>query len=127
MKREIIHTDAAPAAVGPYSQAIRLGSMVYSSGQIPLDPESGQIVAGGIKEQAERALKNLSEVLQASGSSMEQVVKVTCFITDMSMFGDMNAVYAEFFSNNPPARSCIGVASLPKGALVEFEAVAAIE
>ncbi|MCA1753639.1 MAG: RidA family protein [Spirochaeta sp.] len=127
MKREIIHTDAAPAAVGPYSQAIRLGSMVYSSGQIPLDPESGQIVAGGIKEQAERALKNLSEVLQASGSSMEQVVKVTCFITDMSMFGAMNAVYAEFFGANPPARSCIGVASLPKGALVEFEAVAASE
>jgi len=127
MKREIIHTDAAPAAVGPYSQAIRLGTMVYSSGQIPLDPESGQIVAGGIKEQAERALKNLSEVLKASGSSLEQVIKVTCFITDMKMFGDMNAVYAEFFSNNPPARSCIGVASLPKGALVEFEALSSSE
>ncbi len=124
MRREITHTDAAPAAVGPYSQAVRLGSMVYSSGQIPLDPDSGEIVSGGIKQQAERALKNLSEVLKASGSSLEQVVKVTCFITDMGMFGDMNAVYAEFFSTNLPARSCVGVASLPKGAMVEFEAIA---
>lgn len=127
MKHEIIHTDAAPAAVGPYSQAVRVGTMVYSSGQIPLDPSSGQLVAGGIKEQAECALKNLSAVLKAAGSSMEQVIKVTCFITDMGMFGDMNAVYAEFFSTKPPARSCIGVASLPKGALVEFEAIATTE
>jgi len=127
MKREIIHTNAAPEAVGPYSQAIRLGSMVYSAGQIPLDPETGQIVAGGITEQAERALRNLSEVLKASGSSLEQVLKVTCFITDMNLFGDMNAVYGKFFGTNPPARSCVGVSSLPKGALVEFEAIATTE
>ncbi|TVR90061.1 MAG: RidA family protein [Spirochaetaceae bacterium] len=127
MKREVIHTDAAPAAVGPYSQAIRLGSMVYSSGQIPLDPETGEIVAGGIKEQAERALTNLRSVIEASGSSLDQVIKVTCFITDMKMFADMNAVYAGFFGKNPPARSCVGVASLPKGSLVEFEAIATVE
>jgi 2-iminobutanoate/2-iminopropanoate deaminase len=121
---KVIETKAAPAAIGPYSQAIVSGNLVYSSGQIPLSAESGQVVGGGIAEQAEQSLKNLKAVLEAAGSSLEKVVKTTCFITDMNDFAAFNEVYARYFAHNKPARSCVAVKQLPRNVLVEIEAVA---
>lgn len=126
MERNVIHTDEAPAAVGPYSQAITAGSFVYTAGQLGMDPETGEFVAGEIQPQTEQALKNLRAVLQAAGSDLDQVVKVTVFLQDMGEFGQMNEVYGRFFSQNPPARSAVEVAALPLGARVEIEAVALI-
>jgi 2-iminobutanoate/2-iminopropanoate deaminase len=124
--RERIHTDNAPAAIGPYSQAIKAGGFVFVSGQIPTDPQTGQFVPGGIAEQTEQVLKNLKAVLEAAGSSLDQIVKTTVFLADMKEFSGMNEVYARFFSGPPPARATVAVASLPRDARVEIEAVALI-
>jgi len=122
---EIVTTKAAPAAIGPYSQAIIENGVVYTSGQIPLVPETGEMVGGGIKEQAEQVIGNLKAVLAAAGSDLAHVVKTTCFLTDMGNFSAFNEVYAQHFTGKP-ARSCVAVLALPKGALVEIEAIAAV-
>ena len=122
-----IHTDNAPAAIGPYSQAIRVGNMVFTSGQIAIDPATGQIVAGGIEPQTHRVLQNLQAVLAAAGLSFSRVVKTTVFLKDMAHSAAMNAIYAEYLETQdgpPPARSTVEVARLPKDALVEIELVA---
>lgn len=124
MSKMIIHTEHAPAAVGPYSQAIRVGQFVYTAGQIPLDPATGKMIAGTISAQTERALRNLEAVLTEAGGKLNDVVKTTVFLQDMGEFGAMNAIYAEFFGDEPPARSAVEVAALPLGARVEIEAVA---
>ena len=121
-----IHTDNAPAAVGPYSQAVAADGMLYTSGQIALDPVTGEMVGQDIREQAEQVMKNLMAVLTAAGTGPENVVKTLCFLTDMGDFAAFNEVYARYFTGKP-ARSCVGVQSLPKGALCEVEAVAVIE
>ena len=118
-----VETKKAPAAIGPYSQAIIAGALVYTSGQIPLDPESGVIEAVGIEAQTERAIANLAAVLEAAGTSLDRVVKTTCFLRNMSDFAVFNEIYARYFTGKP-ARSCVEVSALPKGALVEIEAVA---
>ncbi len=120
-----VFTKSAPAAIGPYSQAIISGNMVYSSGQIPLNPETGVLVGTEIEAQTEQVCKNLSEVLKAAGSSLEKVVKTTCFLDNIADFSKFNAVYEKYFTGKP-ARSCVEVAALPKGALVEVEVVAEI-
>lgn len=126
MSKKIIHTKNAPAAVGPYSQAVGIGNLVYTAGQIPLDPQTGKMIDGDISAQTERALLNLQAVLQAAGSSLDAVIKTTVFLQDMDEFGAMNAVYGRFFNQNPPARSAVEVAALPLGARVEVEAVATV-
>ena len=118
-----IHTENAPAAIGPYSQAISTGNFVFTSGQIALDPQTGAMVEGGVKEQADRVCKNLSAVLLAAGSSLDKVIKTTCFLSDMADFTEFNEVYAAYFTNKP-ARSCVAAKALPKGALVEIEVIA---
>ena len=123
---ETISTKNAPAAIGPYSQAIKVGNLIYTSGQIPIDPATGTLVAGGIKEQTRQSLLNVQAILKEAGISMSSVVKTTVFMADMNDFADMNAVYAEFFSEPFPARSAVAVKTLPKGALVEIEVVAAV-
>ena len=120
---KIIHTDKAPAAIGPYSQAIAEGGCIYTSGQIPIDPHSGVIESAGIEEQTEQALQNLRAVLEAAGSDLSHVVKTTCFLQRISDFAAFNAVYEKHFPGKP-ARSCVEVSALPKGALVEIEAIA---
>lgn len=122
--RQRIQTENAPAAIGPYSQAIKAGGLVFVSGQIPIDPETGEFVAGGIAEQTERVLKNLAAVLEAAGSGLDLVLKTTVFLADMKEFSGMNEVYATFFSEPPPARATVAAAGLPRGARVEIEAVA---
>ncbi|NLZ90743.1 MAG: RidA family protein [Clostridiales bacterium] len=126
MKKEIVSTKNAPGAVGPYSQAVKCGGMVYTAGQVALDPNTGQMVEGGIKEQTHQVFANLKAVLEAAGTSLENVVKATVFIVDMDKFGEVNEVYAEYFTGDFPARSCVEVGRLPKGALVEIEVVAAL-
>ena len=124
MEKTVIKTSKAPGAIGPYSQAIRAGNAVYASGQIPLDPATGVMVPGGIKEQTARVLTNLKEVLEAAGGSLDNVVKTTVYLADMAQFADMNEVYATFFSEKPPARATVQAAALPKNALVEIDAIA---
>lgn len=119
-----ISTKKAPAAIGPYSQAIQVGGLVYTSGQLPINPETGAFVPGGIKEQTRQSLTNVKAVLEEAGTVMNRVVKTTVFLADMGDFADMNSVYAEFFSTPYPARSAVAVKTLPKGALVEIEVVA---
>ena len=126
MLREPGKTPHAPAALGPYSQAIKAGGFVYVSGQVPIDPETGEFVPGGIAEQTDRVLKNVAAVLEAAGSSLEQVVKTTVFLAEMNEFGAMNEVYAKFFKDAPPARATVQAARLPKDARVEIEAVALV-
>ncbi|MBQ7656686.1 MAG: RidA family protein [Clostridia bacterium] len=121
----VIHTPSAPAAIGPYSQAIAVNGLVYTSGQIAIDPATGNIDAQGIEAQTEQVIQNLSAVLQAAGSDLTQVVKTTCFLQRMSDFAAFNAVYGKYFTGKP-ARSCVEVSALPKNALVEIEAVAVI-
>ena len=118
MKKEIVSTKNAPGAVGPYSQAVKCGGMVYTAGQVALDPNTGQMVEGGIKEQTHQVFANLKAVLEAAGTSLENVVKATVFIVDMDKFGEVNEVYAEYFTGDFPASSCVEVSRLPKGALV---------
>ena len=120
-----VATDKAPAAIGPYSQAIVIKDMVYTSGQIPINPASGNVEATTIEEQAEQVMKNLGEVLKAAGSSFENAVKTTCFLADMNDFAAFNGVYAMYFTTKP-ARSCVAVKTLPKGVLVEVEVIAAL-
>jgi 2-iminobutanoate/2-iminopropanoate deaminase len=122
--KTVISTAEAPTAVGPYSQAIAAGGLVFCSGQIPLEPSSGVLIEGDISSQTKRVLENLAAVLRAHGLTMEHVVKTTVFMTDLANFGEMNTVYAQWFPNAPPARSTIQVAALPKGANVEIEAIA---
>ena len=124
MTRQAIQTNGAPAPVGPYSQAIRSGDLVFCSGQVGLDPSSGELVEGGVEAQAERALKNLQAVLDAAGLTIDDVVKTTIFLADVGDFGAVNAIYGRFMPDPAPARSTIGVGGLPKGALVEIEMVA---
>ncbi|HXI82836.1 MAG TPA: RidA family protein [Verrucomicrobiae bacterium] len=125
MKRQIVATDAAPKAVGPYSQAVWAGDLLFCAGQIPLEPSTGNIVPGGIAEQATRVLENIRGLLQSQGLDFRNVVKSTVFLSDMNNFAAMNEVYATFFTKEPPARSTVQVARLPKDALVEIEVVAA--
>ena len=122
-----IVTKKAPGAIGPYSQAIQVGNFVYTSGQLPIVPETGAFPEGGIKEQTRQSLQNIKAVLEAAGLSMGNVLKTTVFLADMGDFSEMNAVYSEFFSMPYPARSAVAVKTLPKGALVEIEVVAANE
>ena len=121
-----ISTQKAPAAIGPYSQAIQVGNLVYTSGQIPIDPATRKFVEGGIKEQTRQSLTNVKSILEEAGLTMGNVVKTTVFMADMNDFADMNAVYVEFFAEPYPARSAVAVKTLPKGALVEIEVVAEI-
>ena len=122
-----ISTTKAPAAIGPYSQAIQVGNLVYTSGQIPIDPATGVFVEGGIKEQTRQSLTNVKAILEETGLSMSNVVKTTVFMAALNDFADMNAVYAEFFAEPYPARSAVAVKTLPKGALVEIEVVAEVK
>ncbi|MGN0178625.1 MAG: RidA family protein [Monoglobaceae bacterium] len=120
-----IHTDKAPAAIGPYSQAMVVGGMVYTSGQIAIVPETGNLAEGGIEAQTEQILKNLGEVLAASGSGFDKVVKTTCFLADIADFAAFNEIYGKYFTSKP-ARSCVAVRELPKGALAEVEVIAVV-
>ena len=122
--KKIVSTDKAPAAIGPYSQAVRIEALVYTAGQVGLDPASKELVSGGIEAQTRQALTNLIHIREAAGSGANYVVKTTVFLADMNDFAAMNQVYAEVFPENPPARSTVAVAGLPKSALVEIEAVA---
>ena len=124
--RTVIHSDSAPKAIGPYSQAIVSRDLVFCSGQVPIDPATGELVSGGIQEQTHRSLMNLRAVLEAAGSSLDRVVKTTVFLQSMNDFTAMNAVYAAYFPNDPPARSTVEVARLPRNALVEIECIARI-
>jgi 2-iminobutanoate/2-iminopropanoate deaminase len=127
MERQVVSTDQAPKAIGPYSQAIRVGEFVFCAGQAGLEPATGVLVKGGIEAETRRVLQNLAAVLQAAGSSMSRVVKTTVFLTNMDEFQKMNAVYAEFFPSAPPARSTVQVSRLPKDACVEIEVVATVQ
>lgn len=122
--KQIIATEHAPQAIGPYSQAILAGGFVFASGQIPIDPETSQFVEGGIAEQTEQVLRNISNLLEAAGTSLARVVKTTVFLADMNDFAAMNEVYARFFGTEPPARSTVQAARLPRDARVEIEVVA---
>ncbi len=123
---EIISTDKAPAAIGPYSQAVKCGNVIYTSGSIPVNPANGEVVAGGAAEQTEQAIKNLAAILEGADASLENVVKTTVFIKNMNDFATINEVYKKFFTKNYPARSCVEVARLPKDVLVEIECVAVL-
>ncbi|HZR41274.1 MAG TPA: RidA family protein [Ktedonobacteraceae bacterium] len=124
--RQIITTTNAPAAIGPYSQAIRCGQFIYTSGQIPLDPATGELVGEDVQAQTHRVLQNLEAVLNSAGTSLKHAVKTTVFLTRMSDFQEMNAVYASYFTESPPARSTVAVAELPRKALVEIECIALV-
>ena len=123
--KKVISTSKAPAAIGPYSQAIQVGNLVFASGQIPIDPATGSFVEGGVKEQARQSLTNVKAILEEAGLTLDNVVKTTVFLADMNDFADVNVVYAEFFAEPYPARSAVAVKTLPKGALVEIEVIAA--
>ena len=124
MIKRTIQTEQAPAAIGPYSQAIRIGDFLYTSGQIALDPGSGMFLSGEIEEETEQTLKNISAILQADGLNLENVIKTTVYLSDLDDFARMNQVYEKYFSQNKPARACVQVAALPKGAKVEIDAIA---
>lgn len=127
-KREVVRTAEAPAAIGPYSQGVVVsGELVFTAGQIPIDPDTGEMVGSTVEEQTRRVLLNLKAVLEAAGSALERVVKTTVYLRDMNDFQAMNAVYSEFFGVDPPARSAVEVSRLPKDALVEIEAVALVD
>ncbi len=125
-QKQIISTQHAPGAVGPYSQAVRIGDLVYTAGQIALVPQTGKLVEGGIEEQTEQVMKNLTAILEAAGASLANVVKTTIFLADMNDFAKVNRVYGGFFNDAPPARSTVQVSALPLGAKVEIEAIAAL-
>ena len=122
--KQIVATDEAPRAIGPYSQAVVAGGLVFASGQIPLDPRTGEFVAGGIREQTEQVMRNLSAVLKAAGSGLERVLKATVYLADMADFAEMNEVYGGFFREEPPARSTVQAARLPRDARVEIDVIA---
>ena len=125
--KEIVATERAPRAIGPYSQAVRAGNLLFASGQIPIDPATGEFVAGGVAEQTDQVMRNLSAVFEAAGASLKQVVKTTVFLADMNDFTSMNEVYGRFFGENPPARATVQAARLPRDAQVEIEAIAIID
>lgn len=125
--KQIIETDRAPQAIGPYSQAVKARGFVYASGQIPIDPVTGQFVAGGITEQTEQVMKNVAAVLEAAGSGLDRIVKTTVFLADMQEFAAMNEVYGKFFASDPPARATVQAAGLPRNARVEIEVVALVD
>ena len=122
--KKVVHTDHAPKAVGPYSQAIETNGTLYISGQVPIDPATGKFVEGGIKEQTEQVMKNIGAILKAAGYEFGDVVKSTCLLSDMDNFVPMNEVYAKYYTENPPARAAFAVVKLPLGALVEIETIA---
>ena len=124
MSKRIIQTELAPTAIGPYSQAIRIGDFLYTSGQIALDPKSGKFLSGEIKEETEQTLRNISAILQADGLELENVIKTTVYLSDLNDFVQMNQIYEKYFSKNKPARACVQVAALPKGAKIEIDAIA---
>ncbi len=124
--KEIIHTGNAPKAVGTYSQAIKSGNLLFVSGQIPIDPTTGKVVEGGITEQTHQVLKNMGAILREAGCDYSNVLKCTCLLSDMSDFAAMNSVYAEYFSENPPARAAFAVKGLPLGVMIEIECIAAL-
>lgn len=124
MSKKIIVTDRAPKAIGPYSQAVKVGDLLFASGQIPLDPVTGDMVAGGIEEQATRVLENVKGLLESQDLSFPSVIKTTCFLSDMDNFAAFNEIYSKYFTDNPPARSTVAVKTLPKNALVEVEIIA---
>ncbi|MBQ9872480.1 MAG: RidA family protein [Eubacterium sp.] len=124
--KQIIATDKAPAAIGPYSQAVKTGNLIFTSGMIPIDPATNTLVEGGIEVQATRAIENLKALLEASGSGLDKVVKTVVFIKDMNDFAKVNEIYATFFTDAYPARSCVEVARLPKDVLIEIEAIAEV-
>lgn len=126
MKKILISTEKAPGAIGPYSQAVRIGNLLYTSGQIPLDPATGNLVEGGVEIQTKRVLENLKAVLEAANTSFDQVIKTTVFIKNMDNFALVNQIYGEYFTSNYPARSCVEVARLPKDVEVEIELIALI-
>lgn len=126
MNKEVIHTQNAPEAVGPYSQAIRSGDLLFCSGQVALDQSSGELVGGSVSDQTRRAMDNLQAVLEEAGATFDDVVKVTAYLTDLNDFQEFNAVYAQYFMDAPPARATVGVVSLPKGAQVEVECIARV-
>jgi 2-iminobutanoate/2-iminopropanoate deaminase len=125
-EREIVATDGAPAAIGPYSQGVVTGGFIFTAGQIPLDPETMKLVDGDIAVQTDRVMQNLSAVLTAAGSGLDRVVKTTCFLADLNDFAGFNAVYGRYFATNPPPRSTVQVAKLPLGSLVEVECIALV-
>lgn len=125
-EREIVDAPGAPQAIGPYSHAVRAGGLLFCSGQIPLDPESGEIVGDSAAEQARRCLENLGAVCEAAGATLARAVRMTVYMTDLSAFAEVNEVYGSFFAHDPPARVAIGVAALPRGAQVEIDAVVAL-
>ena len=124
--KEIISTDKAPAAIGPYSQAVKVGNLIFTSGQIPIDPATNTLATGGIEVQARRVMENVKAILSARGAGMDNIVKTVVFIKDMNDFAKVNEIYAEYFTGNYPARSCVEVARLPKDVLIEMEAIAEI-
>jgi len=124
MQKETVHTERAPQAIGPYSQAIKLGDLIFSSGQIPLDPATGKLIEGDIAAQTERVMRNLQAVLEAAGSSLDRVVKTTIYLADMGDFVRVNEVYGSFFTSKPPARSTVAVARLPRDARIEIDVIA---
>lgn len=126
-EKSVVVAEKAPKAIGPYSVAVKVGNLVYTSGQIALDPVAGTLVEGGIEAETRQVLTNLQNVLEASGSSLDLVIKTTVFLQDMGDFAKMNAIYGEFFTANPPARSAVQVAALPRGAAVEIECVALLK
>jgi len=127
MLKQQIHTTAAPAAIGPYSQAVRAGQLLFFSGQIPLDPETGILVRGGVAEQARQVMDNMGAVLHAAGCGFDDIVKTTIYLTDLDDFATVNDIYGERFNDVPPARACVQVAALPKGAMVEIEWIAVVK
>lgn len=127
MELKIIHTDKAPAAVGPYSQAVLAGNLLFLSGQIPINPATGELVQGSIEEETKQCLENAKAVLEESGTTLENVIKATVFIKDMDQFGRINAVYGEYFNAHKPARACVEVARLPKDVNVEIEMIAVVK
>lgn len=126
MDKKVVYTDKAPKPIGPYSQAIIAGNFVFVAGQIPIDPETGEIVQGGIEEQTRRVLENIKAILEAAGSSLDKVVRVQVFLADLKLFKKFNKVYAEYFKENPPARVTVEVSSLPKGVLLEVDVIATL-
>jgi 2-iminobutanoate/2-iminopropanoate deaminase len=126
MAKEVISTTTAPSAIGPYSQAIRVGNLLFVSGQIPIDPATGEVVAGDIRAQTRQVLKNLAAIVEAAGSSLDRVAKTTVYLRDLSEFAAMNEVYAQFFGGEPPARSTVQVARLPRDAAIEIDLIAEV-
>ena len=126
MAHQVVDTDSAPKAIGPYSQAIKVGNFIFTSGQIAIDPEKNELISGGIQEQTRRVLENLKAVLEAAGSSLENVVKTTVYLSDMNEFSAMNEVYAQFFESTKPARATVEVSRLPKDVKVEIDAIATV-